>query len=151
MVYSWKTYGYKVPAQVVGEHLEKLQESGKAITAETVLESARDESSPIHDLFEWDDTVAAEAYRRGQASRVITNIHVEKKTTEGKTLKLRAYVDTTMEKRGTFVNIEHAFKNVDTREIVLARAYNELRAFERKYRDLQEFAELFELINRTVA
>ena len=40
----------------------------------------------------------------------------------------------------TYMNVERALSEVGTRDEVLARAYAELKAFERKYANLEELA-----------
>lgn len=42
------------------------------LVAEEVVEVARDESSPLHQCFTWDDTEAAKQYRLVQARRLIS-------------------------------------------------------------------------------
>ena len=47
------------------ERIENLKDkSGWDITPKRILEDARSNSSPLHDRFTWDDTVAGERYRR---------------------------------------------------------------------------------------
>jgi hypothetical protein len=41
------------------------------VTPRALWESARDEGHPLHDEFEWDDAVAAEAHRDEQARRLL--------------------------------------------------------------------------------
>lgn len=47
------------------------------LTAEDVVEAAKDPESPIHDLFQWDDSSAAHEYRLGVARRFISSIRVK--------------------------------------------------------------------------
>ena len=134
MVYQWKDIKYSVPAEVVGKQFEKILEEQGSLTNKNVLESAKDESSPIHEIFEWDDTVAAEKYRLTQATKLITNLQIILETEE-KEIKCRAYVNIANDaKEGKFIHIESAFQNEDTKDIVLNRAMNELRAFKEKYK-----------------
>lgn len=146
MVYSWKTYGYSVSADVVGREFEKIEEKYGEVTSENILESASDEKSPIHNVFEWDDSKAAHKYRLHQATTLICNLKVT--TDEHKDLSVRAYVDVSESKKGSFINIGSAFKNPDTREMVIQRALSELEAFREKYRDLVELAAVFNEIDK---
>ena len=61
--YSWSGYEQKVSAQIVGEHLKTLEAKHGRVTRELLLDSAKDKESPVHSLFEWDDTKAAEKFR----------------------------------------------------------------------------------------
>ena len=143
MVYKWAYDNrYSISADVVGKHFEKLEKEYGSLDRNNVLDSARAEDSPIHELFEWDDTVAAEQYRLHQASALICSLTVEINT-ENKPIKCRAYLNVSTKKEGRFVNIDTAFQTEDTREIVFQRALNELKAFQQKYRNLSEFSNIF--------
>lgn len=50
-------------------------EADGPISPQMVLDRARDESSPLHDCFEWNDTIAAEKFRMVQA-RVLLRLVV---------------------------------------------------------------------------
>jgi hypothetical protein len=50
------------------------------LTPEAVVEDASNENSPLHELFEWDDSVAAHQFRLHQARMVITSVEVEVRT-----------------------------------------------------------------------
>lgn len=149
MVYSWKNFNYSVDANVVGKEFEKIEKKYGALTNENVLKSAESEKSPIHNIFEWDDALAAHNYRLQQATKLICNLTCEVEKDE-EIREVRAYFDVSEGKKGTFINVDSAFKNVDTREIVLKRAYAELKAFENKYRELTELSELFNAIDDLV-
>jgi len=55
--------------------------NGGKITPKMIVEAARDESSLLHDYFEWDDTVAAEKYREMQARTLLRSVDL--KVTQG--------------------------------------------------------------------
>ena len=46
------------------------------VTPELVLQKAKKKSSAMHDLFEWDDEVAAEKFRRTQALELLRSIKI---------------------------------------------------------------------------
>ena len=48
-----------------------LEDAGGRLTAEGVLDAARDEAHPLHGEFEWDDSVAAEQHRLSQARKLL--------------------------------------------------------------------------------
>lgn len=146
MVYKWKNYKYSVPAEVVGKHFQKLEKKEGALTSQNVLESARSEKSPIHSLFEWDDTKAAEQYRLKQAAQLICNLTVEIET-DDKPIECRAYMDVSEAKVGSFINVQSAFQSEESREVVLRRALNELSAFKAKYKNLLELQDVFDVID----
>lgn len=146
MVYKWKNYKYSVPAEIVGKHFQKLEKKEGALTSQNVLESARSEKSPIHSLFEWDDTKAAEQYRLKQAAQLICNLTVEIET-DDKPIECRAYMDVSEAKVGSFINVQSAFQSEESRDVVLRRALNELSAFKAKYKNLLELQDVFDVID----
>jgi hypothetical protein len=50
--------------------------NGGRLTAEMVVEAARDEASPLHDFFQWDDAAAAAEHRIAQARALIRSVRV---------------------------------------------------------------------------
>ena len=60
-------------AQVLGERIAALGQE-RELTAEAVVEDARDPRSPTHRYFEWNDETAAHRFRLGQARTYIGGI-----------------------------------------------------------------------------
>ncbi len=57
--------------QVIGEEIERLKkENDGRITPKDVVDSARDDSSPLHACFDWNDATAAEKQRE-QIARLL--------------------------------------------------------------------------------
>lgn len=57
--------------------LDKLVDTfGGIISPRDVVDAAKNEASPLHPFFEWDDSVAAEKYRLGEA-RNLLRIRIE--------------------------------------------------------------------------
>jgi hypothetical protein len=71
-------YRAKVPAEVAGAELVRLA-AGRGLDGlpvREVVEAAKREDSPIHDVFEWDDKQAGEAHRFEQARALVRNVLV---------------------------------------------------------------------------
>ena len=60
-------------AAVLGQRFIALADEER-LTPEQVVEDARPESSPTHKFFEWNDAVAADKYRLGQAGHFLRNV-----------------------------------------------------------------------------
>lgn len=147
MVYSWKDYSYSVSADVIGKEFEKIESEYGKVTSDIVVQKAEDESSPMHELFEWDNEVAGHKYRLQQATKLIINLSVEEDK-EQIPVPVRAYYNVSnSEKKGKFVNVKTAFANPDSRDIILKRALRELEAFKEKYQNLSELADVFTKID----
>jgi len=73
------------------EHLLTIAEiSGGLLTVDMVIEDARNKISPLHKHFEWDDSTAAEEYRRCQARALIAKCKVTIDSRED--TQIRAFV-----------------------------------------------------------
>lgn len=141
---------FKVPAQIVGETLERLEQRDGEVTKESFLEESRPETAPTHKLFEWNDTVAAEKYRLHQSGMAIKAVAVKVETADSKEpTVIRAFVNIQPDRitKGKFINIFAGMNNEETRKTILANAMAELRQFERKYSLYEEFSKVCAAIN----
>jgi hypothetical protein len=57
------------------ERIKALEIAG-IITADAVLEDAKNEESPLHKYFEWDDSKAATMFRKDQARELIRSVRL---------------------------------------------------------------------------
>lgn len=64
-----------VDAKVIGPELLNIMKREK-LTDQAVVERARDEKSKLHKYFEWNDQIAAEEHRLGQARQMVYSIRV---------------------------------------------------------------------------
>lgn len=172
--YHWLTRSrYKVSADIVGKKLEQIEAETGSVSKEALLEASRSEKSETHDLFEWNDGVAAEKYRLRQAQDVIANIAVEVISHENKTEKVgvefiepneiavpsrpqmqRAFVNTLPSapfSQSRFESIDKALDDSEKRTIVLKNAIREARMYKDKYIRLTELSGLFAAIDEVVA
>ncbi len=77
--------------KAMGERLQKLSKAARGrISPPIVLEDARDPKSPLHNAFEWDDSIAGEKYRLEQAGDIIRCYKVET-TVEEVVYRCRAF------------------------------------------------------------
>ncbi len=142
--YRWKLSGrmYPIPAQLVGEAIEDISKKHDGVTPQLLVDESREETAPMHPLFEWDNTIAAENYRIVQGREVLRSIVVvrisEDPTESGETI--RAFVnvaplkDTTERK---WVPIQEAIDDPHLYDQLVNRAYQDLVAFEKKYNILR--------------
>lgn len=148
MIYKWRDdRGYRVPAQVVGTELERLRTryNGR-LEADMVVHVAKSSSHPLHDLFEWDDNVAAQAYRVDQARQVIRSIEVViKEAPQSK--PVRAFVSVVRDRDRSYTSVQHAMSDEALRKQVLMQAFAELEAWRRRYAELVELANVFVAID----
>lgn len=61
----------------IADELTKLEQENGRLDPVSVVDAARDPTSPMHQFFEWDDTEAARQHRLGQARQLIRRVKVE--------------------------------------------------------------------------
>lgn len=135
----WKVNGiFKADASKVYSEMLEIKE----ITPQSVLERARDEKSELHKCFEWNNNVAAEAYRKQQAGNIIRMLYVVPREEEAPTVRVLSRTsETVYQPTRLFV------KNQNEYEDLLKRALSELESFKRKYSTLSELEQVFEQID----
>lgn len=153
--YAWaRGSHHKANPQLAGEVCAKLESEG-GLTPTRLVDASRPEDAPLHDEFEWDDTVAAERYRETQASQVIRHITTVKVNDE-ETPVVRSFVsiqtrdDDDERIKNTYIGTYRALSEPDTREMVLNRAMSELGSFRRKYATLKELSGVIAAIDEAI-
>ena len=144
MVYKWKSDSYiKADAQRAGEQFEQLAQTNDGLTPQSVLDANREEGTPLHDSFEWDDSAAAEKYRINQAGHFIRCI-LKVSESDKKEEPQRAFFVTTEVHR--YEPIEEIISIQTKYEKLLDTTYSELLTFKRKYESLKELKPVFDSI-----
>jgi hypothetical protein len=141
MVYQWKIPEMYtgISADEAGAEIEGCKDSGGFITPHAVVRRARDETSTIHCCFEWNDNIAAEKYRVGQAQELIRNIvtvHVVED--EKPPVTVRAFVNIKGENERGYKTFSAVVTNCSEYEYLLSTARSDMEVFRRKYECLAE-------------
>lgn len=141
-------------AQVYGERLEVIRKQRQDLKPEFVVADAKDVSSPLHEVFEWNDSKAANAHRLAQARHLINHIEVqvyreEELDTQPAYLSVvvTPATEETKEER-SYVPLEDALTNEEYRSQVVASALKEIKYWKNRYKDIKEFTEIFEAIEK---
>lgn len=158
MVYQWKGAGnvfHRLNAQAVGEHLEAVREAhGGRLTPGDVVDAARDEASPIHAAFNWDDAAAAQAHREQVARNLMGSIRcvirVQAQTGEEDRVT-RALVSVRDAEGSHYAPIAVVLASDDYRQQLIVSARKELIAFKRKYAEIADLLGMAETIDAAVA
>jgi hypothetical protein len=128
----------KVPAQKVGELMEKLERSKNGLSPSSLLEASRKDGTLLHEYFDWDDTSAAEKWRLSQAQGLILNVRVViKETDSDHEIKERGFV-ATPDRKSAYVSLQTAFSNEEWKKSLLNQVKTDMETFIAKYRRLQE-------------
>ena len=132
------------------KELKKIaQDHGGILYPEDVVNSARDPKSPLHDVFEWDDGIAAEQYRLEQARRLIrVQVIIEPR----KHKMIRAYISLTPARvqEGGYTPIQTIMSNKKLYEQMKADAARELEVFNQKYARIEELNPVFEAAEKFI-
>lgn len=125
------------------DQLEAIRSEHGYLDPEVVVDVARDEEHPLHDRFEWDDSVAGEAYRRDQAHRLIQSVRV-KYVTDDRPKDVRAFlaVPRADSPRPTYEPVESVMQDDFQRRLVLTQMEREWQTLRSRYGDLVEFGEM---------
>ena len=136
---KWKTFYFKdADAQKCYEEIGSTN-----ITAEEVVERAKDPNSELHKCFEWDDKIAAEKYRLQQARVLICNLVFVEDDEENEPVRV-FHIST---EKSIYKPTKLILQQPDEYQALLGRAKQELYAFQRKYKTLQELDGVFEAID----
>ena len=144
MIYKWREGSHlRGDPEKVAKHLERIaNKHGGDLRPDAVVENARRKASPIHDYFEWDDAVAAEAHREEQARHLIRSI--VKITDTGDPVRAYhhvTYITGTEDDTGRgYVTLERAASEEQLRVQIIRRLYAQARGFAREARAFEEFA-----------
>lgn len=151
VIYGWRA-GSRVSLdpQLAGEALAKIEKTHNGLLApEIVVDAARDERSPLHPHFEWDDAVAAEEFRKDQARELVRSLTIDISRSNVEEKLVRAFVSVDVGGEQGYVSTFTAMSSQDLRKQVLERAFAELEAWRARHAELSELARIFAAIDET--
>lgn len=145
-VVRWSANGFY--KQDPNDVMREIESIGDVVTPRSIVERARDENHFMHDMFEWDDSVAGELYRETQARQIIRMlVVVDEEKKEQPPVRLLV---STGNRDQTYTPVKLIVRNEDAYNDLLSRALSELIAFKRKYSTLVELDEVMRLIDELI-
>jgi phage pi2 protein 07 len=143
---------YKTTNKITKERIDVLlrlkKESG--LTAESVIAEAKKKKSPLHELFEWDDTIAGEKWRLQQARVFINEVKILIDTKEYYAFE-NVSLDTNEIENPCreYMERQEIIQTPALRQQVMMSAYNQLLYWKAKYEQYQftEFSNLMHAID----
>lgn len=146
MLYQYRGPGSRrdIPAEVVGSELQRIYEAAGELTPPAIVEESRPPTAPLHSVFEWDDSVAAEAHRQAQARQLVRAVVLVPDPRKGEgTTSVRAFVSVTKPEvqQRTYRPITEALQNPIDAAAIKARLLKELLNMRQRYVELMEFDE----------
>lgn len=147
MIYQWKSGArIKGDAQIAGEMCNRLESEGR-LNAQTLVDVNRPEDAPLHNSFEWNDSIAGEEWRKHQARLIIRSLIV---TPENKSVETRAFFKLSSV-QSNYDSIHTIIQNEDKNVQLLRDAENKLKAFQAKYREIKKLESVVQAIDTYMA
>lgn len=143
ITYQWRNEyrGKHGDVNAVGKELAEIEKEKGSISANEVLEKAKDNNSVLHEYFEWDNTIAAEQHRLSQARYLIRMVVVKIEKSDQEQVVTRAFVEIRGEE-GPYKSISVVIQDENYRKQLLAQARDDIKALQKKYSILKEVVTL---------
>lgn len=150
------------------QRLEELaKENSCVLNPRVVVDDARNEDSPLHSYFDWNDGHAAEQWRLFQAGVLVRRIKVfivKPEQTDRRVevhlvrpdppsaVATRRFVSLPSQRNsaGGYMPVEHVLSDAEQRAELMRTAMRELRALREKYQILEGLADVWAALDRIV-
>ena len=151
VIYGWRSGSrISIDAQKAGKELERIKRSQNGLLEpENIVDAARDANNVLHPHFEWDDSVAAEAFRADQARDLVRSLTVDISRSNLEEKHVRAFVNVVTGDQQGYVSTFTALSSKDLRKHILQRAFAELEAWRARHAELSELARIFAAMDET--
>ena len=107
--------------------IKKLKKDGQ-LTASGILTMAKSSKSPLHSLFEWDNTKAARQYRLEQARKIIKRANVTIENQEDKIIHVPV---SSSKGEGTYKEAKTIVNSISDFELAMSEALKKLSSAEK--------------------
>lgn len=131
------------------EALMEIEKKKGILNPEDIVSEAKKKTSPLHDKFTWNDSVAGNLYRIHQARNLI-RIYVEQIPNSVSDVEHRVFVSLKEDRYsgGGYRTLVSVMEDTELRLQLLNEAKEELKLLKNKYEMLEELAKVFEEINK---
>ena len=126
----------------------EIQQIGDQYTPQDVLEYARDPQTELHKCFDWDNTTAAEKWRKQQARWVCNSLVVEIEQTKHSFKEYRIIQHDREDM--VYRPVTYTIKDEDQYKRLVRRAMQELKAWKDRYKEIVELKNVIEEIERII-
>ena len=147
MVFTWKEGSrIKTDANIAGAVCAEMEAAG-TLTAENLVEVSRPKNAPLHAEFEWNNSKAAEEWRKHQARHLINCLVVvtepETKTGVRAFFKIDGFAN-------NYESVVAIVQQEDKYAALKKTALRELAAFRKKYEQIEELSSVFAAIDALI-
>ena len=130
---QWGFMKFKADAQTCYNEIQTL---GETYTPEQVLDLARNPKTELHKCFDWNDTTAAEKWRKQQARFVCTSLVVTVEKSDGVETSYRVIQHD--KEDGAYRPVTLTVRDDDQYGRLLRQAKAELASFRKRYKSITE-------------
>lgn len=141
----WAGTGFRGNAEAVYHEIQTL---GNSYTPDDIVELAKDESTELHKCFEWDDTIAAEKWRKHTARLICCSLQVVVEKEEKEPVTYRLIQNDRSEQ--AYKPVMMTVRNDDEYGRLLKQAKLELKAFKERYKKITELETVIDEIDRII-
>lgn len=137
-------------AKYLDELKQIMTENGGMLRPEDVIEYAKDPTTNLHDAFTWDDSIAANAWRKHQARQLI-RVSMEFLPMDPPT-KYKVFLSLKEDRyndRGYRAMVD-VLADGDLRQVMLSEAIMDMETFMQKYDTLKELAGVFAEMQKVI-
>ncbi len=131
----------------IREELQTIYSKHQQLTSSLVVKAATPKKHPLHNHFEWDDSIAGPKYREVQAAHMIRSVKIVR-VEEDTVNECREWVHIVKGGDSHYDHIEEVARDHISTEIVLRQMEREWKQLKRKY---DTFAEFIEMIRKDIA
>lgn len=141
-------YSKQRDAATVRAELERIRGlNGGVLKARTVWEQSRKRSAPLHNSFEWDDSIAGALYRDDQARALIATVEIVSETGPN----ARAYYHVTVDDDSGYMPAGEVVADVVLADQVLAEIRRDLSYARNRLAGFDEFSREVGTLDRVIA
>lgn len=125
--------------------MDLAEAHGGVLKPEVVIAAARDENSPLHKYFEWDDQKAAEQARNWQARALIQHVTVNIAPNKNAQKVTRAFVSLSLDRSngGGYRVTADVLSNDMLRQQMIEDSLEQMAKFRSRFSSLQELGSVF--------
>ena len=147
MIYQWKT-GARTNgnAPTAGEMCNQLESEGR-LNAQTLVDVNRPKDAPLHNSFEWNDSIAGEEWRKHKARNIIHSLVI---MPENKSVETRAFFKLSSV-QNNYDSVRTIIQDKDKNDQLLRDAEKELMSFQAKYRGIKKLESVVQVIDAYMA
>jgi hypothetical protein len=118
------------------------------IQPQAVVKAARNPKSPLHQLFTWDNSKAAEQWRLEEARRLLRTYVIVENNDAAEPLRCFVSLSTDRKSGGGYRHIADVLNEKELYQRLLADSIEDLRAFQARYEKLKELRPVFDAAQR---